>query len=189
MMDACPTTKGTLGSLAKVMAHAAGDEKKKHVSTLTTTPSADLYKDAYTAWREALDMIPKDAVLHYTIQPVGSACVREGERAGGNILGLEAVAQCWWVFTIEWPRESTPEDDAAARKANTYLVEKVKEAAKSRDSLLPYVCATFVSSDQAVLGSYGAENVEVMKAVSRKYDHEGVFQRQQYGGFLLRDLE
>ncbi|KAL3490398.1 hypothetical protein BJX62DRAFT_252037 [Aspergillus germanicus] len=189
MMDACPVTNGTLGSLAKVMAHAAGDEKKKYVSTLTTTPSADLYNDAYNAWREALDMIPKDAVLHYTIQPVGSACVREGEKAGGNILGLAAVAQCWWVFTIEWPRESTPEDDAAARKAVAYLVQKVRNTAKSRDQLLPYLCATFASSDQDVLSSYGAQNVELMKAVSRKYDPEGVFQRQQFGGFLLRDLE
>ncbi|KAJ0415028.1 6-hydroxy-D-nicotine oxidase [Aspergillus carlsbadensis] len=189
MMDACPGTKGTLGSLAKVMAHPAGDEKKKYVSTLTTAPSADLYDAAYNAWREALDMIPKDAVLHYTIQPVGSTCVREGEKGGGNILGLEAVSQCWWVFTIEWPRESTPEEDTIAREAVTYLVSKVKEAARSRDQLLPYLCATFASSDQAVLRSYGAENVDAMKAVSSKYDPEGVFQRQQYGGFLLRDIE
>ncbi|KAL2783765.1 6-hydroxy-D-nicotine oxidase [Aspergillus keveii] len=189
MMDACPTTNGTLGSLAKVMAHAAGDEKKKYVRTLTTTPSADLYNDAYNAWRAALDTIPKDAVLHYTIQPVGSTCVREAEKAGGNILGLKAVAQCWWVFTIEWPRESTPEDDAAARNAVTCLVEKVRNAAKSRDHLLPYLCATFASSDQGVLSSYGAQNIEIMKAVSRKYDPDGVFQSQQYGGFLLRDLE
>ncbi|KAL2834783.1 6-hydroxy-D-nicotine oxidase [Aspergillus pseudoustus] len=190
MMTVCPTTNGTIGSLAKAMTHAVGEDKKKHIGTLTTLPSETLYNEVNTAWREALDLLPKDAVLHYTIQPVGSACVREGEKKhGGNVFGLKAVPQCWWVFTVEWPRESTPEDDEAARKSVNYLREKVEAAAKARDQLLPFLSATFASSEQPVLQSYGVENVEGIRAAAQKYDPEGVFQKQQAGGFLLRDVK
>ncbi|KAL3461810.1 6-hydroxy-D-nicotine oxidase [Aspergillus heterothallicus] len=191
MMEACPSTKGTLATLAKIMAgaHAGGDEKKKYIGTVTTIHSEALYNDATNAWREALDMLPGDAVLHYTIQPVGSACVREGQKVnGGNILGLEAVAQCWWVFTVEWPRQSSPDDDEAARKALDYLRSKVEDAARAKDQLLPYLAATFAGPTQPVLKRYGAENVDFIKSVAQKYDPNAVFQKQQAGGFLLRDL-
>ncbi|KAL2816710.1 hypothetical protein BJX63DRAFT_419895 [Aspergillus granulosus] len=183
MMEACPPTKGTLGSLAKIMAHAAGDAKKKYVSTLTTTPSQDLYSDTYHAWCKALGMLPKDAVLHYTIQSVGSSCVRRGESNGGNSRLLTLVS-LGWVFTVEWPRESSPDDDEAARNAVRYLVKKVEEAAESRDQLLPYLCATFASSDQSVLRSYGSGNVEVMRAVVQKYDPHGVFKISSRGPYI-----
>jgi hypothetical protein len=45
----------------------------------------------------------------------------------------------------------------------------------------------FARGSQNVLASYGAENVRRMQEAVTKYDPEGVFQRLQNGGFLLRD--
>lgn len=42
-------------------------------------------------------------------------------------------------------------------------------------------------ASQRVLGSYGAENIKRMQEAAAKYDPEGVFQKLQYGGFLLRN--
>lgn len=91
------------------------------------------------------------------------------------------------MFTCEWPN-GTDEVNAAARDAVHAMVEGVKKTAKSRGLLLDYLCANFASSSQNVLGSYGADNVERAKAVAAKYDEDGVFQKLQNGGFLLRDL-
>lgn len=46
---------------------------------------------------------------------------------------------------------------------------------------------TFDTGSRKVLGSYGAENIKLMQEVAAKYDPEGVFQKLQNGGFLLRD--
>lgn len=91
------------------------------------------------------------------------------------------------MFTCEWPN-GTDEVNAAAREAVHTMIEGVRKTAESRGLLLSYLCANFASSTQDVLGSYGADNVERAKAVAAKYDEDGVFQKLQNGGFLLRDL-
>ncbi|KAL4875230.1 6-hydroxy-D-nicotine oxidase [Aspergillus karnatakaensis] len=170
---ACPTTTGTLASLANVMAHDVTDQKKRYIGTLTTKPSAALYADVYHAWQKALSMLPDNAILQYTIQPVGSAAIRDG-----NIMGLFKTAQCWWVFTCEWPDQNGTSDNAA-RQALDFLKREVEESARAKDLLL----------DQAVLRSYGRENYKAMQAAAREFDPERLFQRLQWGGFLLRGSE
>ncbi|EED23334.1 hypothetical protein TSTA_067660 [Talaromyces stipitatus ATCC 10500] len=129
------------------------------ISTVTTKVSRELYEEAYKSWIETSKSLPVGCVLHFTIQPMGKAGVQAGKDRGENILGLESVPQCWWVFTCEWPKDGS--DDAAAQKA--------------------------VDSSQKVLRSYGTENVKRMQDVAVKYDPEGIFQKLQHNGFLLRN--
>lgn len=68
------------------------------------------------------------------------------------------------------------------------LYEQVKAAAEERSLLLDFVCPTFADKRQDVLRGFGEENVGLIKEVAAKYDGEGVFQKLQYGGFLVRDL-
>lgn len=91
------------------------------------------------------------------------------------------------MFTCEWPGGNDA-TDAAAKEAVHAMVDRVREAAKSQDVLLDYLSANFASSSQNVLGSYGAEKVKRAQEVAAKYDEEGVFQRLQNGGFLLRNM-
>ena len=67
------------------------------------------------------------------------------------------------------------------------MSEKVQCLAKERGLLLDYKCMTFATASQKVLGSYGAENIKRMHDVAAKYDPEGVFQKLQNDGFLLRN--
>ncbi|KAL4790312.1 6-hydroxy-D-nicotine oxidase [Aspergillus venezuelensis] len=187
IMVPVPKTGGSQSSLTKVMGHPGGPQKR-YVGTLSTKYSEDLYEDVYLAWRKALPKIPDGGVLHYTIQPLGAVCVEKSEDFGGNVLGLESCAQCWWVFTCEWPDQGFDSSDTAARSALDSLVESAQESARCRGLLLNYLTSNFASANQAVLQSYGGENVKLMREVAGKYDPDGLFQKQQWGGFLLRDL-
>lgn len=89
-----------------------------------------------------------------------------------------------WVFTCEWPKDG---DDVAAQSAIDTMSEKVQNLAKERELLLDFKCMSFATASQKVLGSYGADNVKRMQEVAAKCDPEGVFQKLQNGGFLLRD--
>lgn len=89
-----------------------------------------------------------------------------------------------WVFTCEWPKDG---DDAAAQSAVDIMSEKVQYLAKDKGLLLDFKCMSFATALQRVLGSYGVDNIKRMQEVAAKYDPEGVFQKLQNGGFLLRD--
>lgn len=90
-----------------------------------------------------------------------------------------------WVFTCEWPKDGS--DDTAAQMAVDTMAESVQSSAEAKGLLLGFKGMTFATASQKVLRSYGADNVKRMQDTAAKYDPEGVFQKLQYGGFLLRD--
>ena len=90
-----------------------------------------------------------------------------------------------WVFTASWPDE---EQDEVANKALSDLADRARELAREKGLLLDYVSASFAGGYQDVLGSYGVESLEKLRAAAGKYDPEGVFQTLQNGGFLLRNV-
>ncbi|SPQ24830.1 a4b5a052-329d-4f6c-822b-3091ff28ac11 [Thermothielavioides terrestris] len=80
---------------------------------------------------------------------------------------IVVATERWWVFTCEWPNERA---DALAERAISFLED-----------------ANFATGHQKVLRSYGAESLRRLRETAARYDPEGVFQRLQCGGFLLRD--
>ncbi|KAB8245783.1 hypothetical protein BDV35DRAFT_405535 [Aspergillus flavus] len=155
------------------------------VCSVTTQVSQELYEEVYKSWTEVCKTLPAGCVLHYTIQPMGKAGVEAGKDRGENIMGHESIPQCWWVFTCEWPQEGS--DDAVAQQAVNKMSETVHSLAREAGLLLDFKCMSFSMASQRVLGSYGAENIKRMQEAAAKYDPEGVFQKLQYGGFLLRN--
>ncbi|KAI0151860.1 FAD-binding domain-containing protein [Xylariaceae sp. FL1272] len=103
-----PTQSGTILSLAQAMAHPSKPERRT-IGSVATKVSSDLYDDVYACWKEVTSKLPAGVRLHYTIQPVTAAAIQAGENAGHNVMGLEKVSQCWWVFTAEWKQQSDDE--------------------------------------------------------------------------------
>ncbi|KAI0379083.1 hypothetical protein F5Y04DRAFT_290559 [Hypomontagnella monticulosa] len=182
--QALPTTNGTLLSIANFLKHSA-EPGKRLVGSATTKVSHELYVGVYKCYLDVISKLPSNITLHYTIQPVSTAGIQAGEDRGGNIMGLEKLPQCWWVFTAEWPEDG---DDAAAQQAINTMTQNTRNIARDKGLLLDYLSMNFANSSQDVLRSYGAENVRRMQETAAKYDPEGVFQKLQNGGFLLRDL-
>jgi hypothetical protein len=84
------------------------------------------------------------------------------------------------IFTFE---------DAAAtegfEEALKDLVGSIEALAKEEGVYHRYKYLNFAASFQDPLASYGAEEVEMLRRVARKYDPAGVFQTQVPGGFKL----
>ncbi|RAK73801.1 FAD-binding oxidoreductase [Aspergillus fijiensis CBS 313.89] len=157
------------------------------ITSVTTRVSHDLYDRVYLCWTQLRKTLPAGCALHYTIQPMGTAGVQAGSDRGGNIMGLEAVPQCWWVFTSEWSQDAEEDVDAAAHGAVRTMAEMVEALARKEGVFLDFKCMNFAGAGQKVLGSYGAKNVVRMQAVAEEYDPEGVWQGLLFGGFLLRE--
>lgn len=71
---------------------------------------------------------------------------------------------------------------------DTAVTQTVQALAEKRSLLLSYLSMSFANSSQEVLRSYGAENVKEMQGAAAKYDPDGVFQKLQNDGFLLRSV-
>ncbi|KAI1492419.1 hypothetical protein F5X96DRAFT_691612 [Biscogniauxia mediterranea] len=181
---ATPTTNGTILSLAKAMAYPK-DCNKRAISTVATKVSNDLYAEVHKAWLDATKKLPPGTTLSYTIQPVSKAAVRAGKDRGGNILGLEEVSQTWWVFTAEWPKTG---DNTPAQKAVDDISQNVRSLAREKGQLLEHTPMNFANSSQNVLRSYGVQSIKPLMGASSQYDPEGLFQKYQNDGFLLRNL-
>lgn len=77
-------------------------------------------------------------------------------------------------------------DDETALEAIKRYTEKVEVLAKARGVYIEGKVMNDANFMQNVLASYGAENLDRLKAISRRYDPLQVFQRLQNDGFLLR---
>ncbi|KAL1862680.1 hypothetical protein Daus18300_008478 [Diaporthe australafricana] len=172
---AVPETEGTVFTIVETlstMGHIPQSLSRK-IGTVTTNISADLYDEVNRCWQEAIKKVPNGGSLHYTVQPLASTAVQAGEDRGG------------WVFTAEWPQDLP--GGAAIEEAHEELLHAVEKMAKKKGLHLDFICPSFAGANQNVLRGFGQKNLEDLKNVSAKYDKEGLFQKQQNGGFLLRD--
>lgn len=70
----------------------------------------------------------------------------------------------------------------------TVVTQTVKALAEKRGLLLGYLSMSFANASQEVLRSYGATNVKKLQETAAKYDPDGLFQKLQNDGFLLRSV-
>ena len=68
------------------------------------------------------------------------------------------------------------------------LVKRIRKYAESIGADNPYLYLNYADKTQNPLASYGAANVEKMKAAARKYDPFGVFQDLVPGGFKISSV-
>lgn len=80
---------------------------------------------------------------------------------------------------------NNPADGDRVRQAMRHIVDAAEATAKANGTYLPYQYCNYASLDQDPLESYGAENLERLRAIASKCDPDGVFQTLQSGGWLL----
>jgi hypothetical protein len=146
--------------------------------------------------------------MSYTIQPVSSNVASLQQRNGGSPFVIEPVDQdckyhpvsVWGrcnvqklqtltfrlsagiVVPISW---ASAQDDAEALGAANGLRTDIEQKAEQSDDLLDLVFMNDAAAQQSPLRSYGTNSLRKLKRVAREYDSDAVFQRLQYGGFLL----
>ena len=64
-------------------------------------------------------------------------------------------------------------------------MHKAREAATDMGMLHEFVYLNYANQAQNPISTYGRGNVASLRAVAKKYDSHGIFQRQVPGGFKL----
>ncbi|RYP92192.1 hypothetical protein DL770_001699 [Monosporascus sp. CRB-9-2] len=128
----------------------------------------------------------KAAKVHDRLVEELKSYVPDGSRR--NVLGLERntsdgilLHMNTMVKTLDRKEFSHPKVKACIRAIEEY-------AATINGGLLEWLYLDYADESQDVLRSYGAENAELMRAVSRKYDPQQVFQCFCPSGFKLVDV-
>lgn len=131
-------------------------------------------------------LLPADVFeTQIVFQPVPSYLAQVGERTGGNILGLDSSLTNNAVLFLLTLKANTAADEAVIHARGGVFFAKVDEAVKTSGNSLPFVYLNYASPSQDPLGSYGVENVALIREVSNKYDPQGIFQRRIPGGFKI----
>lgn len=76
-------------------------------------------------------------------------------------------------------------DGAVIEAATQRWIDRVNEYTKSVGQFKPFIYMNYAHPTQDVISSYGQENVDFLRQVSRKYDRAQVFQRLVPGGYKL----
>lgn len=109
--------------------------------------------------------------------------------AGGNVMGLERHKHNGILF-LAVAMVKTPEQEAFAAPKVQAWIQAVKDFASTIEGgLLPWIHLNYADKSQAVLQSYGEENVRQIREVATKYDPDQVFQKLCPGGFKISDVK
>lgn len=123
-------------------------------------------------------------VLTLTIQPIPPAITSKSAELGGNSLGLDpsdgALVLC--LISATW---DTAADDGEIGSAAKSLNSQIVNAAKAKGLFNEYIYLNYADDFQDPIGGYGAANKARLRAVSKKYDPNQVFQKNVPGGFKL----
>ncbi|KAI1413659.1 6-hydroxy-D-nicotine oxidase [Hypoxylon sp. FL1857] len=181
--SAVTTTNGTMKALVDSLGPT--NQIRRQVYTSSSRVSHGLYLEVHKHCLQALEKHPEVGNVYYAIQPKSTNLAKFSGVRGGNTMGIEYVPQSWWAFVIEWSEQA---NDAVANQCVSELCSKMRETARDQGQLLDLIFMNDASSSQNVLRSYGAENVKRLREAAVKYDPEGVFQKLQKDGFLIRKI-
>jgi len=109
----------------------------------------------YTAALEPIKPI-KNGMFSLTLQPYPVSLLQASATSGGNSLGLDpSNGPLVSVLLLSYWKNKSDDDDVLSFMTTT--LEKIKEEAASRDTLVPYVYMNYAFTGQDPIGSYGEE--------------------------------
>lgn len=128
-----------------------------------------------------------DFITQCMFQPLPTIFAKHGTARGGNVLGIDRLTDnaVLWLATLAIKGADQEEFGRAKMSA---WVESVSEFAKSVGSDVEWQYLNYADYSQDPLGSYGRENIELVRAAAEKYDPTGVFQSRVPGGFKVSNL-
>lgn len=119
-----------------------------------------------------------------SFQAFSTPALRAMRKKGGNTLGLDANDGPLFhvLFYASWTDEAS---DGVIMGAAQKYIDACIAMAKEMGAYHGYMYMPYSSPYQDVVSGYGAANVERLKAVAKKYDPLGVFEKLQPGYFKL----
>ncbi|KAJ4371001.1 hypothetical protein N0V86_008695 [Didymella sp. IMI 355093] len=119
-----------------------------------------------------------------SIQAITAGQLKGMQKNGGNALGLKPANGPYFIMNMS-SRWQNASDDARVLAFFSTIIKKVKAEAKSKGLDNDYIYMNYASQFEDPISSYGATNVQKLKAVSAKYDPASVFINLMPGHFKL----
>jgi len=122
--------------------------------------------------------------LSMVFQPLTKHMLQQSALQGPNALGL-SPEDGPLLITLLNSVHTNAADDMKVIEAVTCLLSKIEGLARQRGLAERYRFLNYTHKTEDVIESYGAENVEFLQAVSKRYDPSGFFQSRVPGGIKL----
>lgn len=123
--------------------------------------------------------------LNYiTFQAMPMLLFKKSVEKGGNVLGMDREKDDAILFQMQH-MVHTAEQEAEARKRLMVKLNEYKKYTVNEKVDVEWVYLGYADSWQDPIGSYGPENIKLIRQTAEKYDAKGFFQKQVPGGFKI----
>lgn len=132
---------------------------------------------------KALSTIP-GFVLAMAFQPLTKGLLTKSAEAGGNSLGLTPDDGPLIVNMLQ-TLHSNAVDDEKVTSGMLGLIKSIEDLAAKKGKSSRYKFMNYSYKTQDPIAGYGPESVSKLRAVSKKYDPHGFFQKAVPGGYKI----
>ncbi|KAM7187236.1 bifunctional solanapyrone synthase [Rhypophila sp. PSN 637] len=160
--------------------------RRQYWASITVKPDFDLIQTFYDTWQLVLTKV-KDAegfTFSFGFKPLTKSLLKHSQEAGENAMGISPADGPLFIVLTN-PVWTNPADDNRIFAAIEEFLIELREIACERGLLYRYIFVNYAYWKDDVMAGYGKDSIERMKAVSAKYDPEGLFQKGVPGGFKL----
>jgi hypothetical protein len=155
-------------------------------TTTVFRTSLPLIQRIFTLWNDTTPQLKNVTGLLYNLDlqsvptyvPGNSLGLEDAVANGNNHTGSLIIA----LLSNYWADAA---DSSTVISVTRNLLTQMKDAAREYGLDERWEYLNYASEDQHPIESYGSASQAYLRAVSRKYDPEGVFQKQVPGGFKL----
>ncbi|KAJ1337835.1 prosolanapyrone-II oxidase [Microdochium nivale] len=160
--------------------------RRQDMSTLTFRNSAALMREIMAITNASVAAIAHIPNVAYAVsfQPVPVVLNSKAASTGGNSLGLDASDGPLVNFLLNMSWDDKADDAKVAAMVKATLAQ-ITAKAKAMGKLHEYVYLNYATSWQDPISGYGADVKAALRAVSRRYDPSGLFQKNMPAGFKL----
>jgi hypothetical protein len=123
-------------------------------------------------------------------QPVTNTMVENSGKRGGNILGLEPIVAdgpvLMWLVSLTVDTEANQKVILPIARE---FVAAINQQEQSAGHFIDWVYLNYAWGNEKPYSHYGQANIDLLEAVSHKYDPNGVFQKLHQTGFKFSEEE
>lgn len=162
------------------------DNVRSFYATCTIKPNVSLMSAFHDKWQGTVASLEEVGgfTFAFGFQPLTKTLLQHSADAGGNAQDLTATDGPLFIVLLN-PTWANASDDARVFTGVTKLLEEFKHMAKEKGLLHRYIFTNYAYNTEDVLKGYGEISWLSLKAVSKKYDPQGIFQSGVPGGFKL----
>ncbi|KAM7194542.1 hypothetical protein V8F20_007898 [Naviculisporaceae sp. PSN 640] len=146
-------------------------------------PPAKVYMDLFKIYQAGIKALAAKKIdglfVEFLTQP--QSVISKGTP---SLFGLQA-GRTDYAMMLMTAAYANAADDAVVREGVNGIVQAMKALLRTKGYLIDFVYANYADKSQPVYQSWGADSVAKLRAASRKYDPQGVFQKKVSGGLKV----